>query len=466
MVVERDGGTRAVRRLGAGALGIALLAGCGGGRTVESGAPEGEASASAAASATPTPTESPEASETPRGPGPSATPKSDDAQDLDLVSSVGGSPIPGGVAAVSMSADGRWVAFTSPGNDPAPTKTTSILVRDLREGRTRTVATCHRGAKVDRRFDACGRLFLSTDGSSLVFSSDLPMIAEDTNSAVDVYRLDLRTDRLSMVSSKSGGTQSPTGGYLPSVSADGTKVAFTSAFPLDPLEMKPANGEDTERIYVHDLTARTVRSVSRDAFGRSVAPRDYLGAQISADGGHLAFEAYDGTLLVVPTAGGPAVDVLSRVGEKLDEVCSIGEFTAPSNGGKRIAFGVDPLDGDDQNNPCVSLQVADLRAGRVLQRLEETEEYRSYRSLRLTSDGATVLYGRTRQDKPSPAYLLTVGKTPQKLTGALRRVKRGRIPTAVPLALFDGGRRILVLAGSYRSYPYDSEAQLYVLRLR
>lgn len=73
---------------------------------------------------------------------------------------------------------------------------------------------------------------LSGAGSTVVFRSDTALVAWDSNGVADVYRVDLRTGEIDLVSIGLGGAPanaaSAEGSRSISVSGDGRHVAFDS----------------------------------------------------------------------------------------------------------------------------------------------------------------------------------------------------------------------------------------------
>ena len=96
---------------------------------------------------------------------------------------------------------------------------------------------------------------LSADGRRVAFT------ARGAGGATSVYVRDLSTGATTLVSRASGFTGPPAMGASehPSLSADGTRVAFTSdAWNLSPAKCNPARG-----IFVRDLASGTTTLVSR-----------------------------------------------------------------------------------------------------------------------------------------------------------------------------------------------------------
>ena len=104
---------------------------------------------------------------------------------------------------------------------------------------------------------------MSADGRYISFSStNARLVPGDTNDNWDVFVHDRQTGKVRRVSVSSGGAQSDGASFTPSISADGRYVAFTST--ADDLVEGDANL--TSDVFVHDILARkTIRaSVATD----------------------------------------------------------------------------------------------------------------------------------------------------------------------------------------------------------
>jgi Tol biopolymer transport system component len=137
--------------------------------------------------------------------------------------------------------------------------------------------------------NGAGARTISADGRYVVFhaytTSRLPGGAFD--GAGQIYRRDLLTGATELVSRMNGANGAASTGFSeqPTISADGTRVAFLSYAQLD-----PAHPASTGEAYVRDLAAGTTTLVSRaDGAGGSPAAADVSDPRISADGQHVAF---------------------------------------------------------------------------------------------------------------------------------------------------------------------------------
>lgn len=212
------------------------------------------------------------------------------------VSSSGAQAAQGAVEGLSMSADGRYVAFASASPDLVggdSNAAVDVFVRDLRNRTTVRATVSTAGAQGD---DASGWGFsLSPTGRWLVFASDATnLVAGDVNSQRDVFVRDLTKHTTEVISVRPDGSMVPllggnsTVAYGPgsSISADGRYVVFGSnSMFLVPND----NNRQNSDWFVRDrLTRRTERiSVASDGTDRQIAST--ANASITPNGRFVAF---------------------------------------------------------------------------------------------------------------------------------------------------------------------------------
>ena len=158
----------------------------------------------------------------------------------------------------SLRADGRYVAFESGAGDLVEGDSNGVddvFVRDLQASTTTRVSVDSSGNQAE---SGAWSSSISADGRYVAFSSKSPdLVPDDTNWGSDVFVRDLQTNTTLRVSLNSNGEQgnSSRGSYYPAISADGRYVAFeSSASNLVP--------DDTNReadIFVRDLQANITR---------------------------------------------------------------------------------------------------------------------------------------------------------------------------------------------------------------
>jgi Tol biopolymer transport system component len=127
----------------------------------------------------------------------------------------------------SLSADGRFVAFVSRSRNLAPgdaNNVDDVFVRDRWSGRTTLVSSNASGL-------ALGGLTasISPDGRFVAFESAGSLVSCDTNALVDIYVKDRWTGAVQLASGALGGGQSNAGSTTPSLSHDGRRVVYSSA---------------------------------------------------------------------------------------------------------------------------------------------------------------------------------------------------------------------------------------------
>lgn len=145
-----------------------------------------------------------------------------------LVSVTGaGRPVDGLSVSPTISANGNRVAFQSSSDDLVrgdENQASDVFVRDLAAGTTRRVSVGRGGADSDGSSTSPS---ISANGRYVTFTSGAEnLVGNDGNGASDVFRRDLRTGRTVRVSVGLGGV--PAGRIVSSssVSGDGNRVAF------------------------------------------------------------------------------------------------------------------------------------------------------------------------------------------------------------------------------------------------
>jgi Tol biopolymer transport system component len=125
--------------------------------------------------------------------------------------------------------------------------------------------------------------WLSADGAKVAFSSSATnLMPGDTNGTEDIFVKDLATGAISRASTLASGEQANAGSFNPSLSADGTKVAFVSAAG----NLVP--GETMSGIFVKDLTTGAISRANASASGE-LANSGSFEPSLSADGTRVAF---------------------------------------------------------------------------------------------------------------------------------------------------------------------------------
>jgi Ca2+-binding RTX toxin-like protein len=173
---------------------------------------------------------------------------------------------------------------------------------------------------------------ISADGTKMAFTGSGPLVAKDVNNDDDIYYKDLVTGSLSIISTRADGSIVYDDSYKPSISADGTKVAFLGysniLVPNDPIALD---------VFVKDITTGAVTLASKP-LGAHIEYYSYS-PTISPDGTKVLFHSYLSNLVVGDTNGRAdlfmtdlATGVISRIATEVD-----GFTGSSSRGGGRSA---------------------------------------------------------------------------------------------------------------------------------
>jgi Tol biopolymer transport system component len=133
-----------------------------------------------------------------------------------------------GIIHPSISADGRWIAFdTNVALDPSDTNGSyDVYVADIQAGITTRVSLDSAGAQVSGNSRSAS---ISADGRCVAFKSDSNVLVPgDANGVADVFVRDLVLNRTTRASISSAGFEGNAVSEYPSISGDGTRVAFES----------------------------------------------------------------------------------------------------------------------------------------------------------------------------------------------------------------------------------------------
>lgn len=217
---------------------------------------------------------------------------------------------------VSISADGRFVLFSSSASNLVPGDTNGardVFLRDRQAGTTTRVSEGPGGQQADSWSDEAR---LTPDAGHAVFTSTATnMLSVSLPSTTGVYVRDLATGVNVLVSVDSGGVSADLPSWAGAISDDGTVVAFqTLATNLAP--------DDTNThldVYVRDLAAGTTTRVSESTAGVQGNSYSQLPV-ISGDGRFLAFQGWASDLVSGDTNSYHDIFVYDRLSDAVHRV--------------------------------------------------------------------------------------------------------------------------------------------------
>lgn len=270
----------------------------------------------------------------------------------------------------SVSADGRYVVFSSDASNVVANDTNGVVdlfVRDRSAGTTVRVSVDSAGGQAN---GASSSPSISGDGLRVAFASDATnLVPGDTNGVRDVFVHDLSNGSTLRASVGTAGVQGTQSSLFPAISGDGRYVAFISL-------ASNLVGGDTNNEYdafVRDLqTGRTERvSVASDnQQGNAGANHDI---QISRDGRFVVFRSPSSNLTANDTNFFSDVFLRDRVNgtTELISVSTMGvsgnrgsQMPVVSDDGRYVAFVSDAMDlAAPENTVTADLFLRDRASG-------------------------------------------------------------------------------------------------------
>lgn len=206
-----------------------------------------------------------------------------------------------GATGPSISADGRWVVFESLSDDLVPGDTNGwvdVFVRDTFAWTTERVSVSSSGEQGNGASLFGGQ---SSNGRYVVFVSwSTNLVAGDTNAIDDVFLRDRWLGTTTRVNLAWNGAQAQGdegASSAPSVSDDGTRIAFTSLAT----NLVPGDLNGLADVFVRDTAAGTTIRVAETPSGAGSSAS--IGGVISADGSTVAFVSWASNLVAGDTNG-------------------------------------------------------------------------------------------------------------------------------------------------------------------
>ncbi len=211
---------------------------------------------------------------------------------------VNGKPAGGRSQNPSLSADGRFVAFSSGATNLTrrkPIAARNEFVRDMKTGKTQQVNVTSTGKPGN---GYCHHPSISGDGRYVAYETQATNIVKGAR-GYNIYVRDLQRHRTILASVSSSGKEANDGSHRAAISGDGRYVAFVS---------KATNlvKDDTNRkadIFVRDLKKGKTKRVSVSSSDGQANEASNSPA-ISNHGGFITFESFARNLVAGGTDGG------------------------------------------------------------------------------------------------------------------------------------------------------------------
>lgn len=269
----------------------------------------------------------------------------------------------GGASPGSISADGRYVVYCAGG----------VFVYDRQEKQTELVSVASDSTPgIGYHCTPAGSI--SDDGRYVAFFSNGDnLISNDSNEAHDVFIQDHQTGQTELVSKDSIGNQGNSDSYGGSVSADGRFVVFFSW----PSNLVPEDEKGFSNVFVHDRQTEQTELISLTNEGKpGNSDSEAYGGSISADGRYVAFKSFANDLIGGDTNGFSDIFVRDReLGSTVRvSVSTIGEqgngengwFNSISANGHYAVFSSSSSTlVDEDNNELEDIFVHDLHSGKT-----------------------------------------------------------------------------------------------------
>lgn len=245
----------------------------------------------------------------------------------------------------ALSADGRFVAFSSLASDLVPEDRngkSDIFVYDRQTGSTSRVSVSLQGGDCDGE---SMQPALSADGRYVAFKSwATNLVTGDGNGFSDIFVYDRQTEITTRVSVDRQGGGPNSDSETPALSANGRYVAFASWAS----NLVEGDGNETGDIFVYDRQRETTTRVSVNRQGGDINGASYEPV-LSADGRYVAFGSWASNLVEGDGNGDMITDIFvydreaettTRVNENLLGGDANGSSSKPalSADGRFVAF--------------------------------------------------------------------------------------------------------------------------------
>jgi Tol biopolymer transport system component len=194
-----------------------------------------------------------------------------------------------GAGVATISATGRYVAYTRNFEDARLGSITEIFVLDRASGRSQLASVSNSGVKAEYGAKAPS---ISANGRFVAFASEATNLTAGTPTAKDnIYVRDMQAQKTVLVSVGMHGGSGDSDSESPSISADGRRIAFYSTAK----NLVPGLARGFAEVYVRDLDTHTTTAASRSS-QKGAGHEDSLDPVISSNGRYVTFESRSSNL--------------------------------------------------------------------------------------------------------------------------------------------------------------------------
>ena len=195
----------------------------------------------------------------------------------------------------AISGNGRFVGFVSSSEDLIASDTNNFsdtFVHDRVTGLTERVSVATDGSQgIGTSFEG---ISLSSDGRYVAFRSWAGNLVEsDTNGATDIFLRDRQSGETTRISVSSDGTQADGFSYDPSLSGDGRYVVFTSSAD----NLVPGDSNNQRDVFLRDLVTGETRRINVAGDGGE-SNGESSDSSISSDGRYVSYYSLASNLVV------------------------------------------------------------------------------------------------------------------------------------------------------------------------
>jgi Tol biopolymer transport system component len=253
----------------------------------------------------------------------------------------------------SVSADGRYVVFTSNSTnlvDADNNGVTDVFLHDRLNTTTIRVSLNLDGEDAN---DASGQPYISNNGQWIVFSSIASdLVADDNNGAGDVFRYEVTSGLIERVTLNALGQEADRASNNATISDDGRFVAFESYAT----NLAAGDVNNIADVFVKDLDTGEVERASGSLAGTGGNGHS-TDARISADGSVVVFHSFASNLVDNDTNNAPDIFAYNRLTQEMMRV------STDAAGNQSMGFAINAAVSGDGNLVVFESDGADLVAG-------------------------------------------------------------------------------------------------------